>query len=184
MKYGNPGVQRAILVILLFLVGQPGAMALDANLVSNEITLVLGPNGAVTTFYKIEWNVTSGTMGAFYFEGEAYQPAWDMERCYLDLASRERLPITITPVGGNNKYDIVVANGRRYSGRGWFVLTYGGDFAELGLVGRTTSPDFGELVYFNWAPVVRPTSPSSAKSPPWSTGRCGWCCPLRSAARP
>ncbi|MFW5802048.1 MAG: hypothetical protein ACOCVC_08425, partial [Spirochaeta sp.] len=79
----------AAAVLLFWII--PSLYALNAELVSNEITLVLAPNGTVQTHYSIEWNVTSGTMGAFYFEGEAYRPEWNYDGSFVDLADGRRL---------------------------------------------------------------------------------------------
>ena len=35
-----------------------------------------------------------------------------------------------------------------------YVITYGADLAAAGLIGTTESPEFGSLIYFDWAPVT------------------------------
>jgi hypothetical protein len=144
-------VRVMILACLLVAIGSP-AFALDADLVSTEVTLNLRPDAKVEVYYRIEWNVTSGTMNAFYFQGEAFDPAWDMQRTYVDLPGEVRHPLRIDDLGGG-KFDVQLADKKRYSGRAYFNLVYAGDFTAAGLLGLTTSQDLGELVYFDWAPV-------------------------------
>ena len=133
------GLTGRILVfgfLLAFFVGM--AAALDADLVSTEVSLNLRPDAKVEVYYRIEWNVTSGTMNAFYFQGEAFKPAWDMQRTYVDLPGDVRHPLRIDDLG-DGKFDVQLADKRRYSGRAYFNLSYAGDFAAAGLVVITTS---------------------------------------------
>ena len=139
-------------LVFSFLLFSVHASALVARLTSHEVIVVLYPQGDAKLYHTIEWNVSQGTMGAFYFEGEAFKPQWSEKECFLD-ANNKRYPLDITFLGGNNKYDIVLANGQRYSGKGHYFLTYMGNFAQSGLVGFTNSPEHGDLVYFSWSPV-------------------------------
>ena len=149
----RPGMAGRIFLSACLLVAAGGvAAALDADLVSTEVSLNLRPDATVEVFYRIEWNVTSGTMNAFYFQGEAFKPAWDMQRTYVDLPGEIRHPLRIDDLGGG-KFDVQLADRKRYSGRAYFNLSYAGDFADAGLLGLTTAKDRGELIYFDWAPV-------------------------------
>jgi len=125
--------------------------ALDTELVSTEVTVSLTPQGKAEIYYQLEWNVTSGTMSGFYFEGESFNPVWNMERCFADFPDNTRIPLSIAKVG-SNKYDVILANGKRFSGKAIYFLNYAGDFGKTGLVGLTTA-DTEEYFYFNWAPV-------------------------------
>jgi hypothetical protein len=91
-------------------------------------------------------------MSGFYFQGEAFKPAWNLDRCYADLENGQRVPLDIKDLG-SGRYDIILAGSKRFSGRAYYNFNYAGDFSKAGLIGRTTSPEHGELVYFDWAPV-------------------------------
>ncbi|MBU0926115.1 MAG: hypothetical protein KKA67_00040, partial [Spirochaetes bacterium] len=142
----------AVLMLVLAALAAGSASALSSDLVSAEISVVLGADGKAQVFYVLEWNVTSGDMSGFYFQGEAFDPVWNLERCYADLEGGVRQPLVVKNLG-NGKFDVILSAGRRFSGRAFYAMNYAGDFAEAGLVGRTTSPERGELVYFDWAPV-------------------------------
>jgi len=127
------------------------AAALSAKLVSDETTVVLRPDGKTTTTYRLEWQARGGEMHGFYFQGEAFRPVWDMARCWADLPDGTRHALSITDLG--NKFDVLLAGGKGFSGKAYFNLTYGGDFANAGLIGRTTASDGKPLVFFDWGPV-------------------------------
>ena len=49
---------------------------------------------------------------------------------------------------------MLLARGQRFGpGEITYVLTYFTDYAAVGHLATTTSPEFGDLVVFNWAPV-------------------------------
>jgi len=129
------------------------AWAVDARLVSTDVTVVLRPDGKAQVFYRTEWEVSSGTMSGFYFEGEAFDPVWNFDRCFADLDNGTRVALKIDPMGGNNKFDVILAGGKRFSGRAYYNLSYAGDFAARSLVGTTVNDAGENLVYFDWAPV-------------------------------
>ena len=52
---------------------------------------------------------------------------------------------------GGNKFDVVLAGGRAFTGQAMYFLNYGGDLAGSGHIGWTKSKNFGELFYFDWA---------------------------------
>jgi hypothetical protein len=75
--------RAGIVFVVLFIFGmvlQPLG-ALEARLVSAEIYLTLGSDGKAVVQHSLVWNVSSGTMGGFYFQGEKAPFVWDMERC-------------------------------------------------------------------------------------------------------
>ena len=90
-------------------------------------------------------------MHGFYFEGAAASPVFNPDQCYADLAGNVRVGLSITDLGGR-RYDVVLANGRAFTGSAMYFLDYGIDLAGPGLIGSTKSPDFGDLFYFDWAP--------------------------------
>ena len=59
--------------------------ALSTNLESADITVVLGTDGKADIFYRLFWKASGGRMHGFYFQGEAFDPVWNLQRCYADL---------------------------------------------------------------------------------------------------
>ena len=145
-------IARVFFAFVLAAVAIGSAGALESHVASVDITVSLRTDGKATVFYSLEWDVTSGTLGGFYFQGEAFSPVWDSTRCYADLPNGKRVALDIRSMGGG-KYDVVLAGGKRTAGTSYWNLTYAGDFAAEGLVGRTESPEHGDLVRFSWAPV-------------------------------
>ena len=143
----------AAFAFVLLLAVAPRAAALSSDLVSDETTVVLRLDGKATVNYRLEWNVSSGTMHGFYFQGEAFEPVWDMERCWADLPGGARSALSIKNLG-DGKYDVVLAEGKGFSGKAYYNLSYGGDFAAVELIGRTVSEKGEKLLYFDWAPVT------------------------------
>ena len=128
------------------------AYAIDAHPDTVEVTVVLDENGDVQITNRIAWDVLSGTMGAFYFQGAAVKPIGTFYNAYVDRTdSQKRTPLKITKVD-NNKWDIV-ASPRIPSGISYWNFTYKGNMIDQKYIGRTSSPEYGELYYFDWAPV-------------------------------
>ncbi|PKL07428.1 MAG: hypothetical protein CVV51_14170, partial [Spirochaetae bacterium HGW-Spirochaetae-7] len=146
----KPSLGVLMLVLASTAVGT--SWALTSDLVSSETTVVLRPDGKADVYYVVEWNVTGGDMSGFYFQGEAFKPVWNLDRCWADLPGGVRQPLLVKDLG-NGRYDVILSAGRRFSGRAYYSMNYAGDFAAAGLVGTTTSPEHGDLVYFDWAPV-------------------------------
>jgi hypothetical protein len=135
------------------------AAALDADLVSSDVTVVLRPDGKADVTYRLEWTASGGRgMSGFYFEGEAAPLAWNPEYCWADLPDGTRSALDIKRVSGG-KWDVILANGRRFTGRAFYNISYGAD---------SPMPD-------SWATQRRTTGRSSSTSPglPWS-GNTRW----------
>jgi len=141
----------AVLAVALF-AGAGGVSALSTSLDSADITVVLRTDGKADIYYSLKWEASGGLMHGFYFQGEAFEPVWDMDGCYADLPGGVRQPLSIKALG-SGKFDIVLAGGKGFSGNAYYFLHYAGDFAGSGLVGSSASPESGELLYFDWAPV-------------------------------
>jgi hypothetical protein len=124
--------------MLVLLCIPPGLSALSASLDSVDITVVLRPDGKADVQYSLAWSASGGEMHGFYFQGEAFEPVWNMEDCQALLPSGERLPLSIKALG-SGKYDVLLAGGRGFSGQAVYRLRYAGDFAEAGLIGATKS---------------------------------------------
>ena len=148
----SPGLVLAAFLSLL--AASLPAAALEARLASDETTVVLRTDGKATVTYRLEWNVTGGAMHGFYFQGESFEPVWDMRRCWADLPDGELGSALSIKDLGDGKYDVVLAGGRDSPGKSYYNLTYGGDFAGEGLVGATTSEKGEKLVFFDWGPVA------------------------------
>ncbi|HCX96069.1 MAG TPA: hypothetical protein DHU26_03600, partial [Spirochaetaceae bacterium] len=144
--------RAGIVFVVLFIFGmvlQPLG-ALEARLVSAEIYLTLGSDGKAVVQHSLVWNVSSGTMGGFYFQGEKAPFVWDMERCWADLPDGTRQPLEIKRAG--DKWDILLARGKRTNGLSTWVLTYGTDLLAADMSGLTQKADGEKLFFFHWAP--------------------------------
>ena len=75
-----------------------------------------------------------------------------MDRCFADLGSGKRVALDIKDLG-SGKFDVVLANGKSFSGNAIYMLNYGSDFSASGNIGFTDSKENGKLFYFDWAPV-------------------------------
>ena len=118
---GTPKPRSASSLDVLYLVSLAGgARGYEADLESVETYIVVWNNGLALHTHRMQWNVSEGTMGAFYFMGERAKVYWDEERCWADLWDGRRVPLDITWVG--DKWDIVLADGVRSRGRNWWVL--------------------------------------------------------------
>ncbi|MEW6550383.1 MAG: hypothetical protein AB1407_13070, partial [Spirochaetota bacterium] len=143
------GVLAALLILFL----APAALpALSTDLESADITVVLGTEGKAEVFYRLYWKASGGKMHGFYFQGEAFEPVWNLERCFADLGDGSRVPLEIKALG-SGRYDVVLERGKGFTGEAYYFLNYAGDFGSAGLVGLTRSEESGELIYFDWAPV-------------------------------
>ncbi|HEY9594574.1 MAG TPA: hypothetical protein VHE79_08855, partial [Spirochaetia bacterium] len=125
--------------------------ALSATLKSVEEDIVLRTDGKAVFWESLDWAASGGQMHGFYLEGTAVTPVFNPDQCYADLPGGTRVGLSITKVG-SNRYDVVLAGGRGFSGDAMYFLNYGGDLAASGHIGWTTSADYGELFYFDWAP--------------------------------
>ncbi|NLJ45984.1 MAG: hypothetical protein GX430_05430, partial [Treponema sp.] len=151
-RTGRFGLYVRAAALSVLCLASAAAAALESRVATVDVTVSLRPDGKATVFYRLEWVVSSGTLGGFYFQGESFAPVWDRERCWADLPGGVRAGLEIKDLGGG-RYDVLLAGGRRTGGTSFWNLTYGGDFAAADLVGRTTSPEFGDLVRISWAPV-------------------------------
>lgn len=162
-------MKRKLLIGLILLCALATvAEALSATLSSVEMDIVLRPDGKADFYESLDWRASGGLMHGFSLEGTAVTPVFNREQCYADLAGSVRSALDIRDLGGG-RYDIVLANGRGFTGSAMYFLTYGGDLAGAGRIGWTKSADFGELFYFDWAAGNGPTRSIIARS--------GSCCP-------
>ena len=118
-----------------------------------EVDVSLRPDGKADVLYRINYDVKSGQMYAFYFQGTAGRPVFDRKNCFAESDSGKRYPLDITNLG-SGKYDIVLSGGAGYGpGNLIFTLRYGTDLSASGQVALTESPELGGLVVFNLAHV-------------------------------
>jgi len=148
-RFGLGSFFGTLSLLSLFLAAGP-ALAVDADLRTVEITVLVRPDGKATVWHELDWNVTSGDMGGFYFQGEQAPFAWNEEQCWADLADGTRSPLEIKRAG--DRWDILLADKQRASGAAHWVLSYGADFLSSGMTGLTANADRGELWYLHWAP--------------------------------
>ena len=139
-------------VLILLVISSVNLFGLDADLRSVEIDLFIRPDGKADIFYSLDWYVSAGDMSGFYFEGFGENPVFNNNRCFADLENNQRVPLEIITIN-NNKYDIILADGKRFSGQAIYLLNYGADFSGSGFIGLTKSNELGELFYFDWAPI-------------------------------
>ena len=128
------------------------SQGVNADLVSVDATVFLRPDGKAEISQRLEWAANGGgEMHGFYFQGEPFEPVWNRDRCWADLPDGKRYALSIRDSGGR-RYDVVIAQGRGFSGKAFYNLAYAGDFASQGLIGKTRSADGKDLVYFDWGP--------------------------------
>jgi len=111
----------ALLMALFAAVAVSGAGALSTALESADITVVLRTDGLADVYYSLDWRASGGAMHGFYFQGEAFEPVWNMEGCYADLKGGTRKPLSIKPLGGG-KFDVVLAGGGGFTGQAYYFL--------------------------------------------------------------
>ena len=144
-------MKRTLLVACIVLLAASGAaFGVDATLNSVEMDMVIRTDGKAVFWESLDWKASGGQMHGFYLQGTAVTPVFNPDQCYADLAGNVRVGLSITDLG-SGKYDVVLANGRGFSGSALYFLNYGGDLAGTGKIGWTTSSEFGKLFYFDWA---------------------------------
>ncbi|MHC5038011.1 MAG: hypothetical protein ACYTHM_11910 [Planctomycetota bacterium] len=128
------------------------ANALSARLDWVEVDLALQNDGGATVTYKIRWKVTSGTMAGFYFQGTSAPPDFLDDQC-LAHTPQGTFPLEIRWLGGQGKWDILLA-GRRRAGPGelTYVLVYRADLLSSGHLEPTTA-EGKSLTVLNWGAV-------------------------------
>jgi hypothetical protein len=134
-------VSRVLFVCLLFLLSVFSLSALNAELNSTEITLVLRTDGKADVYYTLDWSASGG-------------------RCTGSTSRARRLRLSSIPTpamptfragcGGprnkgsrGTKYDVILSEGKGFSGNAFYYLAYGADLSGSGLLGKTVSPSLG-----------------------------------------
>jgi hypothetical protein len=112
-------------------------------------------------------------MHGFYYEGRGLRARLGHGALLGRPPDGSEAPYPSTDLG-DGKYDVVLAGGKGFSGKAYYNLSYGGDFAAGGLIGLTTSAKGEKLVYFDWGPVAWDES--------LEYRACGSSCPSRSAS--
>ncbi|MCX7040938.1 MAG: hypothetical protein NT005_17625, partial [Spirochaetes bacterium] len=77
--------RTALACILLLSLCAVGAFALQADLKSAEIDLVVRTDGKADFYESLDWQASGGQMHGFYFEGAAVAPVFNREQCFADL---------------------------------------------------------------------------------------------------
>lgn len=153
-------MKKISVIVVLFFCTCLYAQNLEAKIVSVDTALVYRSDGTADVTVKTSWNVSSGFMHAFYFDGEKAALTFNNQLCWAEGLSKsgrnERLPLEITKLS-SSKYDVVITEGNGITGTVYFVLTYRAELASSGMVGLTQFVNKEgvnqNLFYFNWAPV-------------------------------
>ncbi len=159
MAYGGRSMARAFgarfaiaLVLGLAWSAAAPAWAVDAAMRWVEVEVALSPDMKAMVQYKVCWNVSSGTMGGFYFQGERARIAWHAPGCGAVVNGQNRYRLDIRDLG--DRWDVLLAEGQRFGpGEIVYVMTYFADYGQAGHLEKTHSPEHGDLVVFHWAPV-------------------------------
>ncbi|RMF83075.1 MAG: hypothetical protein D6744_05385, partial [Planctomycetota bacterium] len=131
-----------------------GAQSVRADLKWVEVEVALDPSGKAMVQYKLRWNVQRGTMGGFYFQGESAAIQWHRPGCGALTAGNRQIRYQLDLRDLGDRWDVLLADGQRYGpGEITYVLTYFADYGAAGYFAKTRSPEHGDLVAFNWAPV-------------------------------
>jgi hypothetical protein len=139
-----------LLFFFLFITASLPLFALRARLVSTDTTVVYQSDGTADIMVQTDWQVTDGDMHGFYFQGEEASFDFNTAQCWFEnLDGNERIPLSIQ-AAGSGRYDVVLAGGRAFSGKGLFVLTYHADFRSANMTGLTRAQN-GVFFYFDWA---------------------------------
>ena len=145
---------KKLLSVFIFLVVLGSqSWSLNADLRSVEIDLVLRTDGKADLFYTLDWSARGGQMHGFYFEGMEGEPVFNLQRCFADLSSGVRVPLEIKKID-SHKFDVILENGKGFSGSALYKLNYGSDLLGSGNIGDTESQTSGKLFFFDWAPVT------------------------------
>lgn len=146
-------VRYVHLALCLLILAGTRACATQVNLKWVEVDISPTNNGKATLVYKIRYQVLSGELHGFYFEGfGGASPYFDYQNSNAVDSNGRKYGLSISPVSGD-KYDIVLANGAAVSrGEVTYIVLYGADLLGAGQLGPTQS-EFGKLTYLNWSPV-------------------------------
>ncbi len=154
-------MKKRLLFLLIFLIAAPGLLHAGSgqiNFVETEVDL--RADGSAVVAYTVQWQVMSGEMHGFYFEGiERLQISRFSSDSYAVDSGGNHYGLSISRVN-SGKWDIILAGGQGVSfGTLTYVFYFETDFAAAGYVAETTSVaettanDGLQLVVFNWAPV-------------------------------
>ena len=139
-------------VVAVLCLAKTASGQLQADMQWVEVEAALSPNGKAMVQYKVHWRVDRGTMGGFFFQGEQGSIQWHQPGCGAVVDGERRYDLDLRDLGG--RWDVLLARGQRFGpGEITYVLTYFTDYSVAGHLATTTSPEHGELVVFNWAPV-------------------------------
>ena len=119
----------------------------DPNLNSVNVDVVIMPNGRINVTYWMTFTAAEGGLSGFNLEGIQETTIDDPNRAYAEW--------------GGNRYDLLVSDLSNGYGLDWVprtpegeeVLVVFGYFSTNRVVELTTSPTYGDLGVFNWAPV-------------------------------
>jgi hypothetical protein len=141
-----------ILASLLIACADP-AMAGKGRIRFIETDVDLRADGSAVVMNTVQWQVLSGELHGFYFEGLDRLPVYRFASDSHAVDSRgNRYGLDISRVG-SGRWDIVLANGAGVgSGSVTYRFWFETDFAVAGYLTPTRSAEGRDLMVFNWAP--------------------------------
>ncbi|MFW9871459.1 MAG: hypothetical protein ACFFEL_17660, partial [Candidatus Thorarchaeota archaeon] len=119
----------------------------DPNLDSVFVDVVVMANGRINVTYWMTFTAAEGGLGGFDLQGIQESSIYDPDRAYAEW--------------GGNRYDLLVSSISNGYALDWVprtpegeqVLIVFGYFSTNRIIELTTSPTYGDLGVFNWAPV-------------------------------
>ena len=148
------GKKIGLWMVLLWVGCISSAWAGKGQIVFVETAVDLQATGKAVVAYTVQWQVISGELHGFYFQGNDQLVIQKMSSdSYAVDSAGNRYALDISPVSGD-MWDIILADGQGVgSGTVTYVFYFETDFAEAGYLAPTTAEDGRELYVFNWSPV-------------------------------
>ncbi|MCK5057733.1 MAG: hypothetical protein KAT34_13825, partial [Candidatus Aminicenantes bacterium] len=146
--------QILLTLLLLFGVFLLPLTAGKGRILFVETEVDLKQNGEAVVGYTVRWEVLSGELHGFYFQGnDRLKAAMVPDNSYAVDSSEREYKLDISYVG-SGKWDIILANGQGVSrGTVTYVFYFTANFAAAGYLAPTTTDTGQKLAVFNWAPV-------------------------------
>ena len=116
-----------------------------------ETSVDLRGDGTAVVMYEIQWQVNSGEMHGFYFQGnDKLRVAMSKDQSAALDSDGNRYKLDLRKIS-NDKWDVLLADGKGVAAgkQLTYKLIFKTSFASAGYLGKTTSDAGRELVYFN-----------------------------------
>ncbi len=126
------------------------ASALTVTQEAVDIELTFNNTGDAVVVNKVKFHVANGPMTAMIIENMALNPT-KFGKLQYDLDGKEEFSKVILTKVGSKKYDLEAVP-KIPNGDAYLRFSYYGNMLKDGFIGKTMS-NYGELVYFDWAPM-------------------------------